>query len=355
MAKHMSREKKKAYRVLTVLIGAALLVGLLLIGKWISDSVTPHPAESSAAPASSAADASSGLDSSVPDASVPDASAPDSSAPSSSAPESSQPTSSAAASSNPASSKPPVSSAAPASSKSPAASQTGSKTNTGLYANVTWRSPYAEYADIMKHGRDLMLLNNYYELPLDFKWDLVYWSNGQPVDAMSLNSKEYDKIQAVDRAAYQPLKEMFAAAKAAGVPLQMVSAYRSISLQDRLFGNLVNSNLKKGMSQADAIKKANTARTFTGTSEHNTGYGFDILESGNWNLTQSFENTAQFKWLQQHAAEYGFILRYDKTKIDKTGIMYEPWHYRYVGVEHAQKIKASGMCLEEYIEMLDRS
>lgn len=199
-----------------------------------------------------------------------------------------------------------------------------------------------------------MLLNREYELPLDFKWDLVYWNNGKSVDAMSLNSANYDKVCAVDRAAYQPLKDLFAAAKAAGVPLQMVSAYRSISLQDRLFNSLVVQNQKNGMSLQNAINKANTQRTFTGTSEHNTGYGFDLLEAGNYYLSEAFEKTAQFKWLQKNAENYGFILRYPKDKTEVTGIMYEPWHYRYVGVEAAKEINALGLCFEEYIELLDK-
>jgi D-alanyl-D-alanine carboxypeptidase len=200
-----------------------------------------------------------------------------------------------------------------------------------------------------------MLLNNYYELPEDFEWNLVLWSTGEAVDAMSLNSAAYDKVQAVDAAAYQPLKDMFAAARAAGVPLQLVSPYRSISLQDRLFGSLVTSGMNAGLSREDAIKKSNVQRTFSGTSEHNTGLGFDLSSSGNWTLTQAFDQTAQFKWLQQHAAEYGFILRYASDKVKITGIMYEPWHYRYVGVENAKQIKAKGMCLEEYIEYLDQN
>jgi len=148
---------------------------------------------------------------------------------------------------------------------------------------------------------------------------------------------------------------MFAAAKAAGVALQMVSPYRSINLQDRLFASLVSSNLKAGLSQEEAVKKANIQRTFTGTSEHNTGLGFDLSSGGDWTLTQAFDQTAQFKWLQQHAAEYGFILRYAANKVNVTGIMYEPWHYRYVGVENAKAIQAKGMCLEEYIAELDKN
>lgn len=231
---------------------------------------------------------------------------------------------------------------------------TTAKASTGsFYDSVTYRSPTAKPADIFKHGRNLMLLNNDYELPEDFKWDLVYWKNGESVDALSLNSAKYDSVDAVDRAAYQPLKDMFKAAEEAGVPLELVSAYRSISLQDRLFTRSVNSYISEGYSKQQAIEKANYARTFSGTSEHNTGLGFDILQKGNYYLSTQFEKTAQFKWLMENAENYGFILRYQKDKIDITGIMYEPWHFRYVGIEHAKKINDLGYCLEEYIEYLE--
>ncbi|MCR4595086.1 MAG: D-alanyl-D-alanine carboxypeptidase family protein [Clostridiales bacterium] len=221
-----------------------------------------------------------------------------------------------------------------------------------FYYGVSYRSHTAKTCDVFKHGRNLILVNKEWELPENFKWDLVYWSNGKPVDAMSLNSKKYDSVKAVDRAAYSPLKRMFADAKKAGVPLVMVSAYRSISLQDRLFTRSVNSYLSQGYSKSYAIKKANYSRTFTGTSEHNIGLGFDITAGGG--LSQSFENTAQYKWLQKNAANYGFILRYPKNKTSVTGIMFEPWHYRYVGVEAAKEMNKKGMCLEEYIDYLDK-
>mgnify|MGYP003301440342 FL=1 len=236
----------------------------------------------------------------------------------------------------------------------PSTTTTTAKVSTGsFYDSVTYRSPTAKPADIFKHGRNLMLLNNDYELPEDFKWDLVYWKNGESVDALSLNSSKYDSVDAVDRATYQPLKDMFKAAEEAGVPLELVSAYRSISLQDRLFTRSVNSYISEGYSKQQAIEKANYARTFSGTSEHNTGLGFDILQKGNYYLSTQFEKTAQFKWLMENAENYGFILRYQKDKIDITGIMYEPWHFRYVGIEHAKKINDLGYCLEEYIEYLE--
>ncbi len=242
----------------------------------------------------------------------------------------------------------------------PTTEETTSETETttsepalSFYDDVKYRSPDARPADIFKHGRNLMLLNRNYELPADFEWDLVYWSNGNFVDAMYLNREEYNSVKAVDKAAYQPLKDMFAAANKAGVPLELISAYRSIYLQDKLFTRSVDSFISQGYSEAEAIKQANFSRTFSGTSEHNTGLGFDLLQKGNYNLSTSFENTAEFKWLMKNAENYGFILRYAKDKTDKTGIMYEPWHFRYVGVEHAKKINELGMCLEEYIEYLE--
>lgn len=363
--KHKISRKKAFQRALTILLPMALIVGTvsaavscrngqsassadssseevssdLFVGE-ASSAITPSSAEASSAAVSSGEASSAGTPFEETSSEAVSSAAP---APSSQPPvPSSQPP---ALSSNPPTvSAPPVSSAPPAEETKP---------NTGIYAAVTWRSPYAETADIFKHGRELMLLNNYYELPQDFQWNLVRWPSGEAVDAMSLNNKNSDKVQAVDAAAYQPLQQMFAAAKAAGVPLQLVSPYRSINLQDRLFGELVTRNLNAGLSRADAIKKANVQRTFTGTSEHNTGLGFDLSFAGNWSVTQSFEQTAQFKWLQQNAAEYGFVLRYAADKVKITGIMYEPWHYRYVGAEHAKEMVAKGMCLEEYIAYLD--
>jgi D-alanyl-D-alanine carboxypeptidase len=327
MTKRRRKNKKKqiiriAFLIVVLLIAFGLcLAGAKLIGMLMGQN--------------------GGASSDLPTSDIPSTSAPSSDAPSSD-PSSDNPSSDAPSSD--------VSSDAPSSD---IFIPVDPSKNTGIYEGVTWRSPYAVPANIKKHGRDLMLINRQYELPLDFKWDLVRWSNGQDVDAMELNSAAYDQVMAVDRAAYQPLKDLFAAAKAAGVPLQLVSPYRSIDKQDRLFDNLVVQYKKQGMTETEAVAKANTSRTFTGTSEHNVGYGFDILEAGNWYLSEAFDKTKQFAWLQQHAAEYGFILRYGKDKVEQTGIMYEPWHYRYVGVEAAKEINQLGMCLEEYIEYLD--
>lgn len=100
-----------------------------------------------------------------------------------------------------------------------------------------------------------------------------------------------------------------------------------------------------GYSEADAKLEAGKWVAVPGTSEHCLGYAADLCS-----LEESFENSEQFAWLQEHCAEYGFILRYPKDKVDITKISYEPWHYRYVGSNHAQIIMSQGLCLEEYLE-----
>ena len=87
-----------------------------------------------------------------------------------------------------------------------------------------------------------------------------------------------------------------------------------------------------------------------GTSEHQLGLAVDIVDISNQHLDASQENTAVQKWLMEHSWEYGFILRYPNEKSEITGIIYEPWHYRYVGREDAEQIHTLGVCLEEYLE-----
>ena len=128
---------------------------------------------------------------------------------------------------------------------------------------------------------------------------------------------------------------MRAAAKEEGLTLKIVSGYRSYQKQDKVYHNYA---ARDGAALADRY----SARA--GSSEHQTGYAMDINS-----VRQSFAETKEGKWLAAHCAEYGFILRYPKDKEAETGFMYEPWHVRYLGVELAQKITDSGLCLEEYL------
>lgn len=156
----------------------------------------------------------------------------------------------------------------------------------------------------------------------------------------------------LERHAAAALQQMFADAKAAGVPLYLVSGYRSVAYQQGLFERKVNSLLAEGLPRDEAERQASGWVARPGTGEHSLGLAADIV-SGDWylshdDLTQDFEQTPQFDWLRENAAHYGFILRYPAGKEAVTGVHYEPWHYRYVG-DAAPRIAALGLTLEEYL------
>ena len=116
---------------------------------------------------------------------------------------------------------------------------------------------------------------------------------------------------------------------------------------------MIRDYLAMGYSNAEAYAATKRLRNVPGTSEHQTGLTVDIISQSYWQLDEGYAETYEAKWLKEHAAEYGFILRYPKDKTAITGTSFEPWHYRYVGVEDAQKIMAQGLCLEEYLAKVD--
>ena len=152
--------------------------------------------------------------------------------------------------------------------------------------------------------------------------------------------------------AAEAYRQMAKAAEADGVSLMLCSGYRNVEYQQGLFDKKVEQCLSEGLSQEDAEIKAATIVAAPGHSEHNTGLAADIVTPDHQMLDTAFEQTPAFAWLSQHAAEYGFILRYPRDKTAITGIIYEPWHYRYVGVDNAAAILQSGGCLEEYLAKL---
>ena len=176
----------------------------------------------------------------------------------------------------------------------------------------------------------LTLVSIKYRLPDNYQPELTYPVKGidRPLDARV--TPHY--------------VEMYNAAKADGCTLTPYSGWRSISRQKSNYENNLSTYMKEGHSRSRAELLAAEWILPPGASEHNMGVAMDIV-----NTKESFENTKEFKWLQAHAADYGFILRYPKDKVSITKVAYEPWHWRYVGVEDAKKMKASGKCLEEYL------
>lgn len=160
----------------------------------------------------------------------------------------------------------------------------------------------------------------------------------------------------LDKKAAESARNLVAAAKEAGFNMALCSAYRTVSKSAELYQRKVNEFLSYGYSEAEAKTEAAKWVAPPGTSEHHTGLAMDLVSSDYWNyysdLEHDYEKFDSFKWLYEHCAEFGFILRYPKDKQDITGITYEPWHYRYVGVEAAAYIMENGLCLEEYLELI---
>lgn len=148
----------------------------------------------------------------------------------------------------------------------------------------------------------------------------------------------------LDYRAAEAYQKMYDAGKADGVTLTPISGYRSYSKQKYLYNNLVQEYLADGYSQEESEALASTRRMPPGSSEHNIGIAMDI----GW-VDSRFADSAEYAWLCEHADDYGFILRYTEENKRYTGVKAEPWHWRYVGVENASKIKASGLSLEEYL------
>ena len=175
-------------------------------------------------------------------------------------------------------------------------------------------------------------------------------------DDYTFDTKECGSATAVNKTlqtvACDAFLEMQKAAAADGVTVWMQSGYRSVSYQTKLYERKTQYYRDKGYDEATAKEKAAAIVNPPGYSEHNCGLAADLNSPEHTGLDEGFENTAAFRWLCEHAAEYGFILRYPQGAEDATEITYEPWHWRYVGPENAAKINASGLCFEDYIAAL---
>ncbi len=154
-------------------------------------------------------------------------------------------------------------------------------------------------------------------------------------------------IMRCDERIIDDLLNMIQQAKEDGVTLQICSPYRDLEYQKVLFNNKINKYMKKGLSYMEAYQLASQAVTVPNASEHQLGLALDIVSDTYIILDEGFADTDAGKWLAENSYRFGFILRYPKGKEDITCIEYEPWHFRYVGVEAATVITERGMTLEE--------
>ncbi len=161
--------------------------------------------------------------------------------------------------------------------------------------------------------------------------------------------------QSVDARTAEDYAALCAKAKEDGITLYLRSGYRSIAIQRYLYEQGVQRYMSMGYSYTTAVSIANRYYAAAGGSEHNIALGFDIITPAYHAVTAvlstDFANTTAYTWLLANCADYGFILRYPEGRTADTGINFEPWHYRYVGVEHAQYITEHNLILEEYVAL----
>lgn len=197
-----------------------------------------------------------------------------------------------------------------------------------LRVNLDLDYPFYENITTIEHPYELLILvNKQHKLPSGFhQYNLVQMDKKYTVN----DGKEY----LLAGVAYDKYVQMAEAANREGLAMRVLSAYRTEDYQANLYNNKVAST---GKINADNY----SARP--GHSEHQTGLAVDISSTNT-----TFEYSAEFMWLQQHAHEYGFILRYPKNKEWITGYSYEPWHYRYVGTDVASIIHQENITYEEF-------
>ncbi|MCR5747140.1 MAG: M15 family metallopeptidase [Lachnospiraceae bacterium] len=182
----------------------------------------------------------------------------------------------------------------------------------------------------------LMLINKDHRIPDDYTFELATISGSVKSD---VRVAEY-------------LVEMLKAARDDGINMFVASPYRDLERQTYVFNRKVKSYTDQGYDYNKAYELASETVAIPGTSEHQVGLAFDLVTTDHLELDAEFADTDGGRWLAEQGPEYGFILRYPKGAESITGIEFEPWHYRYVGVEAAKEITRLGVTLEEYDEMI---
>ena len=177
---------------------------------------------------------------------------------------------------------------------------------------------------------NLILINSENSVPDNYQFKQLTIKNGHIID---------ERI-------YPDLQKMFDDARAEGVDPIVTSAYRTIEEQQEIYDSRIEKHIEAGSSTQEAIDKTRDYVALPHHSEHHTGLAVDInSESGN--------NQIVYDWLAKNSYRYGFILRYLESKENLTGINFEPWHFRYVGIDEATYITEKSICFEEYIDEIE--
>ncbi len=200
--------------------------------------------------------------------------------------------------------------------------------------NTREDEPWASGPDIDISSWEYALVNKENLLESTYAPELSELENGQYFDSRAVDA----------------LKDFIEAARAEGFSVCLSSAYRPYSVQESLFKSKVREVQSwYGLDEESAALKAKTIVAYPGTSEHQLGLACDITDRYYAYMNESLAETELLKWMAENCAAFGFILRYPEDKQELTGVMYEPWHFRYVGKEAAGYITENGLCLEEFV------
>ena len=183
----------------------------------------------------------------------------------------------------------------------------------------------------------------------DWKYKLVNMDNPLEAD-YNVELGESRDGSFFDARAVGELEAMLDAGAKQGMDLAVVSGYRSYEYQKQLHERRIQRLVSEGYAYEQAVSTAPTIVARPGESEHNLGLAVDIVSRSYPILNSGFANTPEGRWLRENCGDFGFILRYEKEKQPITGVIYEPWHFRYVGSEAAAYIMETGLCLEEFLE-----
>ena len=201
------------------------------------------------------------------------------------------------------------------------------------------------------HRHELTFLDfEVFQVPEYDAWKvlLVNFENPTPTNhSMTLHYVEGDFL--VDSRIVEPLQNMLSEMRSKGLSPLLTSAFRCYHSQSTLFENEIQKKINSGMTREQAKKETARIIAVPGTSEHQIGLAVDILSHNHQNLAEDFAFTCEGIWLANNSARFGFILRYPRFTEHITGIAFEPWHFRYVGVDVAVYITENKLTLEEFV------
>lgn len=197
------------------------------------------------------------------------------------------------------------------------------------------RTAEGETVEFSRDDWKLLLINRQHSIPDGYDFPLG--------DIQTMKGTMHCDARIID-----DLLNMLQDAKEDGIILKICSPYRDLEYQEVLFNKKIKFYMNRGMSYMEAYQLGSRVVAAPAASEHRLGLALDIVSDSYKDLNEGFADTAAGIWLAENSYKYGFVLRYPKGKEDITGIDYEPWHFRYVGVDAAAVMTEGGLTLEEF-------